>query len=72
MHVDPFLLEMLAPLKEQARERLRDFGEQPLGRFVKIAGQRVIACKVEGRTVTLHDLKAVVDEAVACEEETKR
>lgn len=65
------LLEMLLPLKEQAREKIRDFGSQPLGRFIKIAGQRVIACQVEGRQVSIHDLKAVVDEAVKAEEQAK-
>jgi len=65
------LLEMLLPLKEQAREKIRDFGSQPLGRFIRIAGQRVIACQVEGRQVSIHDLKAVVDEAVKADEGAK-
>jgi len=62
-----FLLELFLPLKEQARERMRSWGEEPLGRFVKIAGQRAILCKAEGRQVSIHDLKAVVDEAANVE-----
>lgn len=62
---------MLGPLREAARERVRAFAEEPLGRFVRIAGQRMMQAKVEGRTANLYDLQAVVDEAIRVDEEKK-
>lgn len=70
-HNERMVLEMLLPLKEHAREKARAWAQEPLGRFVKVAGQRVILCKAEGRSFTIHDLKAVVDEAVAVENTEK-
>lgn len=65
------LESMLGPLREAARERVRAFAEEPLGRFVRIAGQRMMQAKVEGRTANLYDLQAVVDEAIRVDEEKK-
>lgn len=61
--------EIIAPLKEAARERVKAFAQEPLGRFVKIAGNRIMACHAQGRQVSLEDLQAVVNEAVEVDRE---
>lgn len=70
-HNAEMIAEIIAPLKEAARERVRAFAEEPLGRFVKIAGNRLMACKAQGREVTLEDLQAVIDEAVEVDREKR-
>jgi len=59
------ILEMLLPLKERAREKAREFGEQPIGKVVRVAGRCFVKAQAEGRGVTIHDVKAVVDEMVS-------
>ena len=61
--------EIIAPLKEAARERVKAFAQEPLGRFVKIAGNRIMACHAQNRQVSLEDLQAVVNEAVEVDRE---
>jgi hypothetical protein len=63
--------EIIAPLKEAARERVRAFAEEPLGRFIKIAGNRMMACHAQGRQVNLEDLQAIIDEAVEVDRQKK-
>jgi hypothetical protein len=65
------LAEILAPLKDAARTRVLAFAEEPLGRFVKIAGNRIMACHAQNRQVSLEDLQSVIDEAVAVDREKK-
>lgn len=73
MHRDEqLLLELLGPLREQARDRVRAFAEEPLGRFVKVAGERLIRAKVEARTITLEDVAAVVNEAAQVDLERRQ
>jgi hypothetical protein len=57
---EQLLLDLLAPIREQAKERVRAF-----------AGNRLMRAKVEGRTITLEDVAEVVNEAAQVDRETR-
>lgn len=63
------LEDILMPLKDRAKDEIRAFAMQPLGRLVKAAGVQVMRVKVEEREFKLEDLAMILNAAVSIEKE---
>lgn len=71
-HQKAEILEMLTPVKERLKSEITTFGKKPLGSFVRIAGQRYLAMKMEKRDFNWNDLAAMVNEAAAAERDQQK
>lgn len=65
------IYELLLPVKEKLKTEITEFKKRPIGRFIQVAGQRVIASKIDGRGFNWADLEAMAREAAEAERRSK-